>query len=296
VQKNDPANKPDNYQQNDQMKQLMDLLIPTAENQVQGQQNGPSSELENYIIHPTSTQVSQQNVQINPLATQPIHPASTQFIQQENDQLRQSVNRFHSFIHPQYTQFSQPMGHLIHTANSQATDQKNDQPRIPIDVIINSASNHFSDTGKSNKIENNLMHLIHNQVIDQKTDQTNQYVNKLIHPPIKEMDDYQKISSQASTYQLSDNKKSQEYQNRANNLALNIISDQSSLLKDVPPEKKIMLPVINKFNNILGNQTTYRENSKFTNNNKYLFPHITENKTIDHEPSQNKDEINVIKT
>ncbi|PNF20876.1 hypothetical protein B7P43_G11173 [Cryptotermes secundus] len=110
------------------------------------------------------------------------------------------------------------------------------------------------------------------------------------------MDDYQKISSQPSAYQLSDNDKFQEYQNMASNLALNIISDQSSLLNDVPSEKKIMFPVINKFNNILGNQTTYRENSKFTNNNKYLFPNITENKTINNEPSENKDEINVMKT
>jgi hypothetical protein len=286
VQKKYPPNKPDNFQQNNQMKQLMNLLNPTAENQVQGQQNIPSSELANYMIHPTRTQLSQQNVQISPLATQSIRPASIQLIQQENDQSRQSVDRFHSFIHPQYTQFSQPTGHLIHTANTQAIRQKNDQHKIPMDVIIHSASNHFNDTGKSNKIENNLMHLIYNQITDQKTDQTNQYANKLIHYPINETDDYKKISSHPSTYQFSDNDKFQEYQKKATNPALNILFDPSNPLKGVFPEKKIMLPVINQFNNILSNNTTYRENSKFTNNNKYLFPHITENKTVSHEPSK----------
>jgi hypothetical protein len=109
------------------------------------------------------------------------------------------------------------------------------------------------------------------------------------------MDDYQKISSHPSIYHLSNNDKFHEYQNRASNLALNIISGQSNLLKDVPPEK-IMLPVINNINNILGNQTAYRENTKFTNNNKYLLSHITDNKTINYETFQNKDEMNVIKT
>jgi hypothetical protein len=294
LQKKNPSNKPDNFEQNYQMKQLINLLNPTAENQVQGQQNVPPSELANYMVHPTRTQLSQQNVQISPLATQSIHPASTQLIQQENDKSRQFVDRFHSFIHPQYTPFSPPIGHLIHTANNQAIQQKNDQLKIPMDVIINSESNHFSDAGKSNKIENNLMHLIYNQITDQKTDQTNQYANKLIHPPNNNTDDYQQISSHPSTYQFSDNDKFQEYQKKATNPALNIIFDQSNTLKGVPPEN-IMLPVINQFNNILGNQTTYRENSKFTNN-KYLFPHITENKIVSHEPSQNKDDINVIKT
>jgi hypothetical protein len=279
VQKKYPPNKPDNFQQNDQMKQLMNLLNPTAENQVQGQQNIPSSELANYIIHPTRTQLSQQNAQISPLATQSIRPASIQLVQQENDQSRQSVDRFNSFIHPQYTQFSQPIGHLIHMANNQAIQQKNDQPKIPMDVIIHSASNYFNDTGKSNKIQNNLMHPIYNQITDQKTDQTNQYANKLIHYPINETDDYQKISSHPSTYKF------QEYKKKATNPSLNILFDQSNPLQGVLPEKKIMLPV-NQFNNILSNNTTYRENSKFTNNNKYLFPHTTENKTVSHEPSK----------
>jgi hypothetical protein len=69
---------------------------------------------------------------------------------------------------------------MHHTTNSQATEQNNDQPRIPTDVIITSASNHLSDASKSNEIENNVMHLIHDQVTDQKTDQTNQDVSKLI--------------------------------------------------------------------------------------------------------------------
>lgn len=274
VQKKYPSNKLHNFQQNGQMKQLMNLLNPAAENQVQGQENLPSSELANFIVHPMSTQLSKQNVHIGPLATQSIQPASIQFIQQENDQSKQSVDRFHSYIHPQYTQSSQSMDHLIHTMNNQVTQQKN-EPQIPMDVVINSASNHFTDTGKSNKIENNLMHLIHNKVTDQKIDQTNQYVNKLIHSQINETDDYQKIISQPSIHQFSGYDKFYEHQIKTASPILNIIFDQSNPLKDVPPEKQLMLPVINHYRNISGNQTIYRENSKFTNNTKkHISPHI----------------------
>lgn len=373
VQHNDLSNKPAR-QLNDIMTNLMNVLSLTPDRQVPEQQNDPSNQLANILIHPERNHISQQNVEISLPATQSIHPARMQFMIQENDHNKQFINAASSHSpqqqntqthkptihpnHPKTTSLMEPsasvqlnqLAHIvgnilaqkqnaqtnqnemvIHTGNNQLMPQKNgqfnhirsnqitlpqntrfsrsmsqltdtgndqaiyvtyNQSKQPTDVIINSAENHISNSSKFNGTENNLMHLIHSQVTNQKTEQNSQSDNKLIQPMINEMGKSPSISAN----QLSDNHDSCKYKSKATYLAVNSTKDQSHQMKEFLPANHNMLPVINDFNNISSSHPIHRENSRFANHDKNVFPYTTQNKTVDHEPSQNKDEMTVFKT
>lgn len=361
VQHNDLSNKPAG-QLNDKMKDLINLFDLTADSQVPEQQNDPSNQLANILLHPESNQISQQNSEVSLPATQSIHPATMHLITQENDQDKQFINtasnpspqqqniQTHTptiqlnhptttslmkpsatvqlnqlahivsnllshkqnaqtnqneiqiptgtnqlmpqkniqFILPHNTRFSRSMSQLIDTVNDQAIYVTYDQSKQPTDLTINSAEKHISNSSKFNGTNNNFMHLIHNQVTKQNTEQNNQFDNKLIQPTINERGNSHNIC----TNQHRDNDNVCKYRSKATDTKVNSTKDESYQIKGFLPKNHKILPVINEFNNISGNHSTHRENSKFANRNK----NTTQNKTVDNEPSQSKDDMNIFKT
>ena len=373
VQQNDLSNKPAR-QLNDKMKKLMNLFALTADSQIPEQQNDPSNQLANILLHPESNQISQQNAEVSLPATQSIHPATMQFIIQENEQDKQFINtasnnspqqqniqthtptlhlnhptttslmkpsatvqlnqlahivsnllshkqnaqtnqnemqiptginqlmpqkniqfnhiRSNQFALPQNTRFSRSINQLINTVNDKAIYVTYDQSKQPTDVTIISAENHISNSSKFNGTDNNLTNLKHNHIAKQNTEQNNQSDNKLIQSTINERGNSHNIC----TNQHRDNDKVCTYKSKATDTKVNSTNDEPHQIKGFLPKNQDILPVINEFNNISGNHSIHRENSKFANHNKNTIPYTTHNKTVDHELSQSKDDMNIFKT
>jgi hypothetical protein len=244
----------------------------------------------NQLAHIVSNLLSQkQNAQTNQNEVQS-HTQNNQLMPQKNSHVNHI--RSNQITLPKNTRFSRSMSQLIDTVNDQAIYVTHDQSKQPTDVIINSAENHISNSSKFNGTENNLMQLIHSQVTNQKTEQNSQSDNKLIQPTINERGN----SPNICTNQLSDNDKVCKHKSKATDLAVNSTKDQSHQMKGFLPENHNMLPVINEFNNITSNHSIHRENNKFANHNKNIFPYTTQNKTVDHGPSQSKDQMYVFIT
>ena len=373
VQHNDLSNKPAG-RLNDKMKDLMNLFDLTADSHVPEQQNDPSNQLANILLHPESNQISQKNSEVSLPATQSIHPATMQFVVQENDQDKQFINtasnpspqqqniqthtptihlnhptitslmkpsatvqvnqlahivsnllshkqnaqtnqneiqiptgtnqlmpqkniqfnhiRNNQFTRPQNTRFSRSMSQLIDTVNDEAIYVTYDQSKQPNDVTINSAEKHISNSSKFSGTDNNFTHVIHNQVTKQNREQNNQFDNKLIQPTINEMGNSHNICIN----QHRDNDKVCKYKGKATDTKVNSTKDESHQIKGFLPKNHNILPVINEFNNISANHSIQRESSKFANRDKNTILYTTQNKTVDNEPSQSKDDMNVFKT
>jgi len=293
-------------QENDQDKQF----INTASNPSPQQQNIQTHTPTIHLNHPTTTSLMKQSatVQLNQLAhilsnllshkqnaqtnqnELQIPTGTSQLMPQKNIQLNHI--RSNQFTLPQNTRFSRSMSQLIDTVNDQAIYVTYDQSKQSTDVSINSAQNHISNSSKFNGRDNNLMHLIHNQVTKPNTEQNNLLDNKLIQPTINERGN----SRNVCTNRHRDNGKVCKYESKATDTKVNSTKDESHQIKEFLPKNQNILPVINEFNNISGNHSIRRENSKFANHDQNTILYIGQNKTVDHETSQSKDDMDVFKT
>lgn len=210
--------------------------------------------LSNLLSHKQNAQTNQNEMQI-PTGTNQLMP-------QKNIQFNHI--RSNQFTLPQNTRFSRSMSQLIDTVNDQAIYVTYDQSKQSTDVTINSAENHSSNSSKLNGTDTNFMRLIHNQVTKQNAEQNNLFDNKLSQPKINESGNSHKIC----TNRLRDNDEVCKYESKATDTKVNSTKDESHQIKGFLPKNQNTLPVINKFNNISGNHSIHRENSKFANHDK----------------------------
>lgn len=228
----------------------------------------------NLLSHKQDAQTNQNEMQI-PTGTSQLTP-------QKKNQLNHI--RSNQFTLPQNIRFSRSMSQLIDTVKDQAFYVTYDQSKQSTDVTTNSAENHISNSSKFSGRDNNFGYLIHNQVMKQDIEQNDQF-DKLIQPTINE----RRNSRNICTNQHRDNDKVCKYKRKAT-------KNESHQIKGFLPKDHNILPVINEFNNISDNHSIHRENSKFANHDKNTILYTTQNKTVDHEPSQIKDDMNVFKT
>jgi hypothetical protein len=230
-----------------------------------------------------------QNAQTNQNGMQ-IPTGTSQLMPQKNIQLNHI--RSNQFTLPQDTRFSRSMNPMIDTVNDQAIFVTYDQSKQSTDVTINSAENHISNSEKFDGRDNNLMGLIHNQVTKPNTEQNNLLDNKLIQLTNNERGNSHNIC----TNRYRDNDGVCKYINKTTDTKVNSTKDESHKIKEFLPKNQNILPIINEFNNISRNYSIHRENSKFANHDQNTIPYIRQHKSVDHEPSQSKDDMNVFKT
>lgn len=234
----------------------------------------------NQLAHIVSDLMShRQNAQTNENQIQG-HTGSNLLVPQKNSQFNHIISN--QFTLPQDTRFSRSMSQLANTVNDQATHVTYNESNKPTDVIINYAEDYISNSSKVNGTENNLMQSIHNQLTNQKTQQINQLGNKLNQPTTNAVGN----SYNTCTNQLSGNVTFCEYKSKVTDPAVNRTKHQAHKIEMFLPDNHTMLPVINEFNNTPSNRSVHRENSKFDNHKKNMFPYATQNKTVTHETSQ----------
>lgn len=301
-----PATMQFTIQENDQDKQF----INTARNPSPQQKNVQTHTPTIHRNHPTTTSLMKPNanVQHNQLANivsnllshkqnaqtnqneMQIPIGTSQLMPQKNIQFNHT--RSNQFTLPQNTRFSRSTSQLVDTVNDQAIYVTYDQSKQSKDVTINSAENHISNSSKFNGTDNNFMQLIHNQVTKQNAEQNNLVDNKLIQPTINERGNSRNIC----TNPHRDSDEVCKYESKATDTKVNSTKDESHQIQGFLPKNHNTLPVINEFNNISGNHSIHRENSKFANHDKNTILYTTQNKSIDHEPSQSKDDMNIFRT
>jgi len=292
--------------ENDQDKQFID----TASNLSPQQQNVQTHTPTIHRNHPTTTSLMKPsaNIQHNQLAhivsnllshkqnaqtnqnEMQIPTGTSQLMPQKNIQFNHI--RSNQLTLPQNTRFSRSMSQLVDTVNDQAIYVTYDQSKQSTDVTINCAENHISNSSKCNGTDNNFMHLIHNKVTKQNAEHNNLFYNKLIQPTINERGNSRNIC----TNPHRDSDEVCKYESKATDTKVNSTKDESHQIKGFLPKNHNTLLVINEFNNTSGNHSIHRENSKFANHDKNTILYATQNKSVDHEPSQSKDDMNTFKT